>query len=103
MTTEANNDRKRSLRPLTRLLPYLLKHKGMVFAALGALFSAAVITLVLPAAVRRMIDHGFGAGDPALGKSYFAVLIGGVCAIARASACGYFLGLWRGGGGWVGG
>ncbi|QDG75710.1 ABC transporter transmembrane domain-containing protein [Labrenzia sp. PHM005] len=96
MSNEATSDRRRSLRPLTRLFPYLLKHKGMVLAALGALFSAAVITLVLPAAVRRMIDYGFGAGDPALVNSYFAVLIGVVCALACASSVRYFLVMWLG-------
>ncbi|MEM9630646.1 MAG: ABC transporter transmembrane domain-containing protein [Pseudomonadota bacterium] len=95
----ANTDQnasRRSLRPLARLLPYLLKHKGMVSAAIVALFSAAVITLVLPAAVRRMIDFGFGADDPALVNSYFIVLIGVVCALATASATRYFLVMWIG-------
>ncbi|WP_422041690.1 ABC transporter transmembrane domain-containing protein [Roseibium sp.] len=87
---------RRSLRPLTRLLPYLTKHRGMVAAAVAALFSAAVITLVLPAAVRRMIDYGFGADDPALVNSYFAVLIGVVCALAMASSIRYFLVMWLG-------
>ena len=96
MTTNAPSDTRRSLRPLTRLLPYLLKHKGMVLAALAALFSAAIITLVLPAAVRRMIDFGFGADDPVLVNSYFAVLIGVVCALACASSVRYFLVMWLG-------
>nr|WP_319387719.1 ABC transporter transmembrane domain-containing protein [uncultured Roseibium sp.] len=68
----------------------------MVAAAVAALFSAAVITLVLPAAVRRMIDYGFGADDPALVNSYFAVLIGVVCALAMASSIRYFLVMWLG-------
>jgi ATP-binding cassette subfamily B protein len=68
----------------------------MVAAAVAALFSAAVITLVLPAAVRRMIDFGFGADDPALVNSYFAVLIGVVCALAAASSIRYFLVMWIG-------
>ncbi len=87
---------RRSLKPLTRLLPYLLKHRGMVIAAVFALFSAAVITLVLPAAVRRMIDYGFGADDPALVNSYFVVLIGVVLALSTASASRYFLVMWIG-------
>lgn len=87
---------RRSLKPLTRLLPYLLKHRGMVLAAVAALFAAAVITLVLPNAVRRMIDYGFGADDPALVNSYFAVLIGVVCALAMASSIRYFLVMWLG-------
>jgi len=94
-TTNSGNTRK-SLGPLTRLLPYLLRHKIMVGAAVVALFSAALITLVLPAAVRRMIDFGFGADDPALVNSYFAVLIVVVCALATASSVRYFLVMWIG-------
>ena len=87
---------RRSLKPLTRLIPYLKKHKGMAIGALVALFSAAIITLILPAAVRRMIDYGFGADDPALVNSYFAVLVGVVCALATASSIRYFLVMWIG-------
>nr|WP_235867132.1 ABC transporter transmembrane domain-containing protein [Roseibium marinum] len=93
-TISSAGSSRKSLRPLTRLLPYLLKHKGVVTAAVIALFSAAVITLVLPAAVRRMIDFGFGADDPALVNSYFAVLVGVVCALALASSIRYFLVMW---------
>ncbi|MFB9173894.1 ABC transporter transmembrane domain-containing protein [Roseibium salinum] len=95
-TRSAPTPPRRSLRPLARLLPYLLKHKGMVGAAIIALFSAAVITLILPAAVRRMIDNGFGADDPALVNSYFVVLIGVVCALSLASSIRYFLVMWIG-------
>ncbi|MEW4460606.1 ABC transporter transmembrane domain-containing protein [Roseibium algicola] len=95
-TPSPSGKSRRSLRPLTRLLPYLFRHKIMVAAAVAALFSAAVITLVLPAAVRRMIDFGFGADDPALVNSYFAVLIGVVCALATASSVRYFLVMWIG-------
>ncbi|GAB2184590.1 ABC transporter transmembrane domain-containing protein [Roseibium sp. LAB1] len=95
-TQSQTGNSRRSLRPLTRLLPYLFRHKGMVAAAVAALFSAAVITLILPAAVRRMIDFGFGADDPALVNSYFAVLIGVVCALATASSVRYFLVMWIG-------
>jgi len=91
-----NGKTRKSLRPLTRLLPYLARHKIMVGAAVVALFSAALITLVLPAAVRRMIDYGFGADDPALVNSYFAVLIVVVCALATASSVRYFLVMWIG-------
>ncbi len=87
---------RKSLKPLTRLLPYLLKHKAVAICAIAALFAAAVITLVLPSAVRRMIDFGFGADDPALVNSYFALLIGVVCALAIASSIRFFLVMWLG-------
>ncbi|GAA0776809.1 ATP-binding cassette domain-containing protein [Roseibium denhamense] len=96
MTTDKTNRSQKSLRPLIRLLPYITRHKLMVSAAVVALFSAAIITLILPAAVRRMIDFGFGADDPALVNSYFSVLIGVVCALALASSVRYFLVMWIG-------
>ncbi|TYC60526.1 ATP-binding cassette domain-containing protein [Rhodobacterales bacterium] len=95
-TQTDQTSKRRSIRPLFRLFPYLLKHRGMVAAAVVALFSAAVITLILPTAVRRMIDFGFGADDPALVNSYFLVLIGVVCSLAVASAVRYFLVMWLG-------
>ena len=94
--TDNSNANRRSMKPLVRLLPYLMKHRGMVAAAICALFSAAIITLILPNAVRRMIDFGFGADDPALVNSYFVVLIGVVLALACASSARYFLVMWLG-------
>ncbi|WP_209005005.1 ABC transporter transmembrane domain-containing protein [Pannonibacter phragmitetus] len=88
--------RRRSLRPLAQLLPYVLRYRWMVAGAMAALFAAASVTLVLPVAVRRMIDNGFTAGDPALVNSYFLMLIGVAAALALASSCRYFLVMWIG-------
>jgi len=87
---------RRSFRPLARLLPYLSRYKLMVAGALAALLTAAATTLVLPTAVRRMIDYGFGAGDPALINNYFALLMGVVAALALASSARYYLVMWIG-------
>ncbi len=51
--------RTRSLKPLATLLPYLGHYRGMVVKALIFLTLAAVATLALPLAVRRMIDQVF--------------------------------------------
>jgi ATP-binding cassette subfamily B protein len=93
---DGNKNTRRSLRPLARLLPYLGRHRVMVSAALFALVSAAAITLILPTAIRRMIDYGFGADDPALINNYFFVLMGVVAALAVASSVRYFLVMWIG-------
>ena len=50
---------KLKIKPLTRLLPYISRYRGRAFAALTALVIAALTTLVVPVAVRRMIDFGF--------------------------------------------
>lgn len=68
----------------------------MEIAALVALVTAAAITLVLPTAIRRVIDYGFTAGDPTLIDNYFFYLLGVVAALACASATRYFLVMWIG-------
>ncbi len=88
--------KKKPLRPLIRLVPYLGRYRGMVAGALTALVSAAVFTLVLPTAVRHMIDRGFGGSNPELVNSYFLLLLGVVAALALASAIRYYLVMWIG-------
>jgi ATP-binding cassette, subfamily B, bacterial len=78
------------LRPLARMLPYLARHKANVFAALIFLAAAAGTTLLLPLAVRQMIDHGFSAADRAYINSYFLMLLGLAVVLALASAGRYY-------------
>src|SRR5690606_32021225 len=72
---EAGAGSRVKLRPLMRLAPYIGRYKGRACAALIALVVAALTTLVVPIAVRRMIDFGFTAEGVALIDSYFAVMI----------------------------
>ncbi|MBA5777292.1 ATP-binding cassette domain-containing protein [Stappia sp. F7233] len=81
----------RSIRPLAALVPYLARYKGRVAAALFALVGAACATLILPVAIRRMIDNGFASDNAALINSYFAVLILVVAGLAGFSALRYYL------------
>ncbi|MBX3578988.1 MAG: ATP-binding cassette domain-containing protein [Rhizobiaceae bacterium] len=78
------------LRPLRVLLPYVLRYRGMVAAAIFFLVLAAATTLTLPIAVRRMIDHGFSASDSAFIASYFSMLVAIAAVLAVASACRYY-------------
>ncbi len=73
---EAGAARRTNLRPLASLLPYVKRYRWRVIAALGALILAALTTLVVPIAVRRMIDFGFTARGLALIDNYFLVMIG---------------------------
>jgi ATP-binding cassette subfamily B protein len=82
--------RRRSLGPLRRIFPYLGQYKGMVAAALVALALAAAMTLALPLAVRRMIDHGFGGGDSTFISQYFGMLVVIGVVLALASAARYY-------------
>src|ERR1700730_6435028 len=78
--------RKAKLRPLLSLAPYVWRYRGRAIAAVCALVLAALATLAVPIAVRRMIDFGFTAEGANLINSYFSVMIGvvGVLALARA-------------------
>jgi len=64
----------RKLRPLISLMPYITRYRWRALAALLALLAAAVTTLVVPVAVRRMIDFGFSRESASLIDSYFADL-----------------------------
>ena len=64
--TAAGEEARVTLRPLLALKPYLLRHKGILAAALAALIVAAVATLAVPLAVRRMIEVGFSGIEPDL-------------------------------------
>lgn len=82
--------KRKSLRPLGRLLPYLTRYRGMVVAALFFLTIAAATTLTLPLAVRRMIDHGFSGADTTFIANYFSMLVVIAAVLALASACRYY-------------
>ncbi|MGV1828867.1 ABC transporter transmembrane domain-containing protein [Agrobacterium vitis] len=80
----------RSLKPLARLNPYLMRYRGMALAALVFLALAAVTTLALPLAVRRMIDHGMASADAGFINKYFAMLIVLALIMAASSALRYY-------------
>src|ERR671911_2884777 len=77
-----------ALRPL---IPFGLAYKGRIVAALAALVVASAATLVVPIAVRRVIDHGFSDGGGELIDAYFGVLTLVVAVLALASAFRYYL------------
>ncbi len=79
------------VRPLLALLPYVMRYRGQVAAAMVALLIAATATLAVPLAVRRMIDFGFSAERIGLIDQYFAVMIAVAAVLAVASATRYYL------------
>jgi ATP-binding cassette, subfamily B, bacterial len=88
---EAPLPSQRRLRPLLALAPYVARYRGRAFLALIALTVAAITTLLVPVAVRRMIDFGFTPEGIALINSYFSVMIAVVAVLALASASRYYL------------
>lgn len=61
-----HRERARSVRPLSRLVPFILRYPGMLLGFAVFLFAASVLTLMLPGAFRLVVDCGFGgAADSA--------------------------------------
>ncbi|HEY7230552.1 MAG TPA: ABC transporter transmembrane domain-containing protein [Pseudolabrys sp.] len=83
--------RKLKLKPLARLVPYITRYRGRVAAALAALVVASLTTLIVPVAVRRMIDFGFSDKAAQLIDNYFAVMILVVGILAVSSALRFYL------------
>ncbi len=87
---------RQSLRPLMALTPYLARHPARLAGAGVALVVSAMAMLAVPTAVRRMIDHGFGAHDGTMIDQYFMMLIAIGLVLAVASASRFYLVNWIG-------
>src|SRR5579862_4567545 len=83
--------RKTNLRPLVSLLPYVKRYRGRAIAALGALVMAALSTLIVPVAARRMIDYGFSERGIHVINSYFFAMIAVAAVLALSTALRYYL------------
>src|SRR5438309_867700 len=79
------------LKPLTGLMPYVRRYPGQLAGAGLALLVAALASLAVPLAVRRMIDFGFSAERIGLIDQYFAVMIAVAGVLAAASSLRYYL------------
>lgn len=80
-----------SLKSLKPLIPYALRYRGRILAALIALMIASGTTLVIPLAIRRMIDFGFSTEGAGLINDYFSGMILVVGILAAASASRYYI------------
>ena len=65
----------KSIRPLLMLVPFIKPYWGTLVLALIALLSASAAVLVMPLAVRDVIDQGFSADNAAQIDQYFYVLL----------------------------
>ena len=75
---------------LRGLWPFMLPYKGLLIAALLALVFTAGISLVMPLAVRRVID-GFSSSADALLDKYFLAAMGVAVLLALGTGLRYFL------------
>ena len=91
-SADAGSKRSRvSLGALKPLAPYAFVHRTRIVLALTALAIASGATLVVPVAVRRMIDFGFSDANAGLIRAYFLAMIGVVAVLALASGARYYL------------
>ena len=93
---EEAGKRAASLRPLLALRPYIMRHPGTLTLAGIALLVSAAAMLVIPLAVRRVIDLGFGSKDGIFVDRYFAMLIVIGLVLAVASAARFYYVNWLG-------
>jgi ATP-binding cassette subfamily B protein len=90
-TADSAGQADRSLKPLLALVPYVARYRGRIMAAIGALTVAAMATLAVPLAVRRMIDFGFAAESAEFIDQYFAMMLVVAAVLATSSALRYYL------------
>ncbi|KQP58726.1 ABC transporter transmembrane domain-containing protein [Methylobacterium sp. Leaf112] len=76
-----------SLRPL---VPFAAVYRGRILAAFLSLLMASLATLVVPLALRGVIDHGFSPEGQSVINAYFGGLIGVVAVLAMSSAARYY-------------
>jgi ATP-binding cassette subfamily B protein len=83
---KARRPRRKDIRPLVHLLPFVKAHKGDGFAAAFFLLFSTGATLGLTAAFKEVIDHGFAKGAGSEINSAFVGLgaVAMVLAIATA-------------------
>ncbi len=93
MITDARDrgaKRRAPLHALKPLLPYAFAHRGRIAAGLVALALASAAMLVVPIAVRRMVDFGFSAQNAGMIRVYFLGMMGVVAVLALASGARFY-------------
>ncbi|MBS0125222.1 ABC transporter transmembrane domain-containing protein [Thetidibacter halocola] len=83
-------EKSRQLGSLRALWPFMLPYRGLMMAAVAALVATATVSLILPMAVRRVVDN-FNAEDGALLDLYFGAALGIAGLLALGTALRYAL------------
>ena len=90
LTTAAEKrERRRDIRPLARLLPFLMRHKASALLAGCWLVVSTTASLGLTVTARGAIDNGFAQGGANL-DAWFLVLGANAVALGLATALRYF-------------
>ncbi|MEL6520545.1 MAG: ABC transporter transmembrane domain-containing protein [Pseudomonadota bacterium] len=87
---EKDREGSKKIGSLAALTPFFIPYRGLLGLAALALIITATVSLVLPVAVRRVVD-GFGLGDLQLLNRYFIAAIGIAAIFAAGTALRYYL------------
>lgn len=89
-TGSGDREKSRRIRAVVGLLPFVTPYRAYVLGAFAALVSTALISLILPLAVRRVVD-GFETSEAALLDQYFLAALGIACLLAVGTGLRYYL------------
>jgi len=82
--------KSKDMKALRGLVPFMFPYFGLLIAASVALVATASVSLVLPIAVRRVIDN-FNSSVDGLLDQYFSAAIGLAALLALGTALRYYL------------
>ena len=90
--TDLNSDRaaSRKVGALRGLAPFLAPYRGLILGALAALTLTAGVSLILPLAVRRVVDN-FNSDAAGLLNQYFGAALAIAAALALGTGLRYYL------------
>src|SRR6201991_3312987 len=88
--SEVRREKSRKIGALRNLWPFLKPHKGLAIGWLVFLGISSGASLLLPVAVRHIIDHGFLASNLATINGTFLGLFGVAVVLAIATAARYY-------------
>ncbi len=89
-TTDQEREKSKRIGALRGLVPFLMRYKPLVAGAGVALVFTAFISLVLPLAVRRVVD-GFQSGAAELLDQYFFAALVIAAALALGTGVRYYM------------
>jgi ATP-binding cassette subfamily B protein len=95
-SNDIDRPKSRNLRPLRELWPFIRPYKGTLAIAMVALLIASGALLVVPMAVRDVIDSGFSVADAEKVDKYFVYLLGVVLLLGVFGAARQYFVTWLG-------
>ena len=87
---DEEREKSKEIGALRALWPFMRPYRLLMAASLAALISTAVISLILPLAVRRVVDN-FGAENGQILDAYFAAALGITGLLAVGTGLRYLL------------